>query len=394
MGTDFVFPAEFESHDALWMAWPRYENKKGRPTEPVHMQILEATSGRVAVDLLVPGEGKVRARLVAEGIAHDHVRFHSIPYNDVWLRDTGPIFLKGSEGSLKIADFGFNMWGYEDRSSVASQTEARVARRIAEAMGLETVASSLVSEGGDHEVNGRGTLLSVEAVERQRNPSLSLDEIEVELMRVLGQQEVIWLEAGVAEDDLTFKGKLPGGVFTAVATGGHVDEFARFADAHTVLLAEVTEEQRDNDPIAAVSFERLERSLEILENSSCQDGHPLNVVRVPVPDVILETMSASDAVFDYLQSLTYEDGTMIRSDEAIRVVAATSYLNFQVTNGLVLMPVYWEPGMPDAVRQKDEHARRVLAEAFPDREVVPIHALNANLGGGGIHCMIQPQPAV
>ncbi len=156
----------------------------------------------------------------------------------------------------------------------------------------------------------------------------------------------------------------------------------------------MTEEQRDNDPIAAVSFERLERSLEILENSSCQDGHPLNVVRVPVPDVILETMSASDAVFDYLQSLTYEDGTMIRSDEAIRVVAATSYLNFQVTNGLVLMPVYWEPGMPDAVRQKDEHARRVLAEAFPDREVVPIHALNANLGGGGIHCMIQPQPAV
>ena len=389
-----MFPAEFELHDSIWMAWPRYENKKGRPTDPVHMQILKATSGHVAVDLLVVSEGEVRALLDAAGIAYNHVRFHSIPYDDVWLRDTGPIFLKGSKGSLKIADFRFSMWGYEGRSPRFLHTEAGVVSHIAESMDLEIIKSSLVSEGGNHEVNGRGTMLSVRAVEQQRNPGVSLEEIESELRRVLGQEKVIWLESGVAEDGLTFKGKLPGGIFSTIATGGHVDQFARFINSSTVLLAEVSVKQRDTNAIAAISFERLERSRDILERSTCQDSGPLDVVRIPVPELIVETVRAGDDVFDCLQSLNYEDGTVIGVEEEIQVVAASSYLNFQITNGLVLMPVYWKPGMPDTLLQTDQHAQQILAEAFPNRDVVPIDVLNANLGGGGLHCMIQPQPAV
>jgi agmatine deiminase len=105
-------------------------------------------------------------------------------------------------------------------------------------------------------------------------------------------------------------------------------------------------------------------------------------------------MEAGDGVFDYIQPLEYENGTVIDPNDRITVVAATSYLNFHITNGLVLMQSYWEPGRPESLKATDSEAQRILGEVFPDRKIVPIHALNVNLGGGGIHCILQQQPAV
>jgi agmatine deiminase len=393
----FVFPAEFEPQESIWMAWPTYENKRGRPTEPVHMEIIRVTEGHVKIDLLAQDESEIseiRTLFEESGVPHSHVRFHAIPHADIWMRDMGPIFLRGNRGSLKIADFKFNIWGYEAPDSEASKQEERIDRVIAAELGLPTVESKLISEGGNRELNGKGTMMIVEAVARQRNPAWSNEEIERELMRVLGQKKVLWLKEGMAEDELTFRGPLPGGVFTVITTGGHIDELARFADPHTILLAEVTKEEAERDPIAAISRERLETNYEILKRATDQDGEPFRIIRMPVPVSIFETMQAGDGVFDYIQPLEYEDGTVIEPDEQVKVVAAASYLNFHITNGLVLMQAYWEPGRPESLKLTDRDAQRILGEVFPDREVVPIHALNVNLGGGGIHCILQQQPAI
>ncbi len=393
----FVFPAEFEPQESIWMAWPTYENKRGRPTEPVQMEIIRVTAGHVKIDLLAQNEAEIeetRSLFEDSGVPHQHVRFHAIPHADIWMRDMGPIFLRGNHGNLKIADFKFNVWGYEDPGSEGSRQEERIDRVIAAELGLPTVESDLISEGGNREFNGKGTMMIVEAVARQRNPTWSNEEIERELKRVLGQTKVIWLKEGLAEDQLTFKGPLPGEVFTVITTGGHIDELARFADAHTILLAEVTQEEADRDPIAAISHERLETNYAILKQATDQDGKPFRIVRMPVPASIFETMQSGDGVFDYIQPLEYEDGTVIDPDEQIKVVAATSYLNFHLTNGLVLMQSYWEPGRPESLKTTDREAQRILGEVFPDREIVPIYALNVNLGGGGIHCILQQQPAV
>ncbi len=391
----FRFPAEFEPHRALWMAWPTYENKRGLPTEPLQLEIIRAAAGRVAVELLVQDEAEgaaVRERLASESVPDAHVTIRAVPHGDIWMRDMGPIFLQGDRGGLRIADFGFNMWGYESPDSPASRLEEAVDRQVAEALGLDLVASTLISEGGAREFNGAGTMIVVEAVERQRNPDWSLEAMDAEFRRVLGVDKVIWLAEGMAEDELTFRGQLPGGVFTVITTGGHVDEFARFADPNTILLAEVSAEERAADPIAAISGGRLDESLRRLEAATDQDGNPFRIVRVPVPDSLFDTMRAGDGVFDYIQPLEYEDGSGIDPDEEIRVIAAASYLNFQVTNGLVLAQKYWKPGLPESLRQKDAEALAILAESFPGREILPLDAMAVNLGGGGIHCILQQEP--
>lgn len=395
LGESFVFPAEFEPQRALWMAWPTYENKRGLPTEPLLTEIVRAAEGRVAIELLAQDDAEaetIRARFAREEVPDGHVAIRSVPHGDIWVRDMGPIFLRGDRGGLRIADFGFNMWGYESPGSENSRLEEAVDRRVAGLLGYEIVKSPLISEGGSREFNGRGVMLVVEAVERQRNPDWTLEAMDREFRRVLGVTKVIWLAEGMAEDELTFRGRLPGGVYTVITTGGHVDEFARFADPETILLAEVTEEEALADPIAAISRERLEESFRRLRAATDQDGRPFRIVRVPVPDSIFATMRRGDGVFDYIQPLEYEDGSRIEPDDEITVIAAASYLNFQVTNGLVLAQKYWKPGGPESLRRKDERALSILREAFPGREVLPLDAMAVNLGGGGIHCILQQEP--
>ena len=391
----FVFPAEFEPHRALWMAWPTYENKRGLSTEPLLIDIIRATEGRVAIELLAQDDAeadRIRERFRQEEVPDGHVAIHAVPHGDIWMRDMGPIFLRGDRGGLRVVDFGFNMWGYESPDSPNSRLEEAVDRHVADLLGLEVVKSALISEGGSREFNGKGVMLAVEAVELQRNPGWTFEAMEEEFRRTLGISKVIWLAEGMAEDELTFRGRLPGGVYTVITTGGHVDEFARFADPETILLAEVTEEERRTDPIAAISHERLEESFRRLSAATDQDGNPFRIVRVPAPDSLFETMRAGDGVFDYIQPLEYEDGSTIAPDDAIKVVAAASYLNFQVTNGLVLAQKYWKPGMPESLREKDERALAILREVFPGREVLPLDAMAVNLGGGGIHCILQQEP--
>ena len=395
VGEAFVFPAEFEPHRALWMAWPTYENKRGLPTEPLLIEIIRAAEGRVAIELLAQDDdeaGAIRDRFRREGVSEGHVTVHSVPHGDVWMRDMGPIFLRGDRGGLRIADFGFNMWGYESPESANSRLEEAVDRHIAELLDLDIEKSSLISEGGSREFNGRGVMIAVEAVELQRNPGWTLEATAEEFRRVLGVAKVIWLAEGMAEDELTFRGRLPGDVYTVITTGGHVDEFARFADPETILLAEITEEERRTDPIAAISHERLEESFRRLRAATDQDGNPFRIVRMPVPDSLFDTMRKGDGVFDYIQPLDYEDGSRIDPEGEIRVIAAASYLNFQITNGLVLAQKYWKPGMPESVRAKDERALAILAEVFPGREVLALDAIAVNLGGGGIHCILQQEP--
>ena len=115
--------------------------------------------------------------------------------------------------------------------------EEQVDRLIARELNIEIIRSSLISEGGNHEFNGKGTMLLTEAVEMHRNPHLTRLEIENEFKRVFNLKKIIWLPEGVADDELSFRGTLPGKVFTVITTGGHIDEYARFVDSSTILLA-------------------------------------------------------------------------------------------------------------------------------------------------------------
>ena len=289
--------------------------------------------------------------------------YGSNPYRN--LRDPGPVFLKSNKGNLMIADMKWNFYG--DTSSNSRRAAKRidtVDQYVATKLNLPIRTSTMVSEGGAREFNGKGTMMVVEYTEMHRNKGWRRDSIEKELLRMFGQKKVIWLKQGLAEDD-------PGKTFTLasgkVSTTGcnHVDEFVRFASSNTVLLAEVTKEESLRDSIQKISFERLEANYQLLKAATDQDGKPFNIIRVPVPELIVGP-----------------DGG----------VFATSYLNFLITNGLILMSSYWKPGRPEIMKQKDEQARNILERAFPGRKIIAINVEHFNAGGGGIHCATQQQP--
>lgn len=387
----YHFPPEWENHQSIWMAWPVYDSMQGRPAHLAHLSIIENLSKHsIPTDLLVQDkeeEKYVKTLLLSHKIPLDLVRFHHIPHQDIWMRDMGPIFVKDDNKRLHVVDFDFNDWGYSQSSK-----DNVVDRSIAKELSLKTVFADMFSEGGAWDVNGKGVLITTEAVQFQRNPNKTKKQIKDIYEKTLGIKKIIWLNEGIPEDQLSFKGKLPGGVYTAITTGGHVDEFARFVSDDTILVGEVSEEDAKKDPISKLSRKILESTVEYLKKETDTSGKPFKIVRIPMPVPMFETMKKGDGTFDFLQTLQFEDGSVIKEDDSIKVILAASYMNYLVTNGLVLMPKYYKAGREKEIEEKDEIAKRVLEKIYPNRKVIQIDVENINIGGGGIHCITQQMP--
>ena len=328
-------PAEWGAHEACWLAWPSHPVEwpgpgvlEGARRAVAEMALALARGERVEM-LVLPGESEESARR-ALGSA---VRFHSIRFGDVWLRDTGPIFLRGDGGELVAACFGWNGWG----GKYLFADDERVSADIADAAGVRRLHVPMVLEGGAVESDGEGTLLTTRQclLSPSRNPGMSAADVERELGAALGARRVLWLERGLANDH----------------TDGHVDTLARFVAPGRVVCMEPS---GPGDPNKAALAE-VARDLARMRDA---EGRALEVVRIPSPG---------------------------RIETAAGELAAASYVNFLIGNRCVTVPIYGSPG--------DSEAVEVLGELFPGREVIPIDARAAVVGGGALHCMSREQPA-
>jgi agmatine deiminase len=258
----------------------------------------------------------------------------ALPLDDAWLRDTGPAFLVRDDGARAASAWHFNGWG---GSFGQFEQDAELARRLCEHLDLPLMRSGLRLEGGAISVDGEGTVLTTEscALHSNRNPGMTRLEVERELCHALGAKKVIWLPGELHEGD---------------CTDGHVDGLACFVRPGLVLMEALT------DPAS-------ERSAILRENRRALEG-------------------TTDASGRKLEVIEMEDAWQaeIRGGDF-----CISYVNFYLANGGVVMPAYDAPG--------DEPARRIVARAFPDREVVQVDVRNVAIGGGGIHCITQQQPA-
>jgi agmatine deiminase len=173
---------------------------------------------------------------------------------------------------------------------------------------------------------------------------------------------------------------------------GHVDEVARFASPNVILLAEVTKEEAQRSPIAAENRIRLEADYKVLKAATDQNGKPFTIIRVPAANIIYETMTPEDLTYQWLSFMTFDDGSVFPAPEPVEVIAATGYMNYVVTNGIVLVPKYYKFGMPLSILKKDLQVFQLFKSVFPGRMVVAIDPLAINLGGGGMHCITQQEP--
>ncbi len=395
---NFRQAAEYEPTEAVWLLYPQVTHKKSESITAVTLQIIQALAPYTKIKFVVPNdsiEALAKNILPANLLKSNTVTLLKFPYREFWARDFGPSFLVNDKGEKAMADFMFNTWGYNDTSSAEAKTDEKLDEAIANYYKIPIISTNIVTEGGDHEVNSKGTLLLVEAVEKHRNPGQTLDEIAKEFKRVLGVTKIIWLKQGVRDDDNSTFGKIEGPAkkmfYTVLTTNGHVDEFARFVNDSTILLAWVKPEDRTSG-VEIESQKRMEVNFNILKNATDQDGKPFKIIKVPMPYPVLNTLQPGDGVYDVLSQLTFTDGSKFPQGKTIDVIAAASYLNFLIANKVVLMAKYWQPGLSNEIKKRDEEAFNIIQNAFPDKKIISINTLAVNLGGGGMHCITINEP--
>jgi len=393
-------PAEFDVQEAIWLIWPATNHKEGESVEEVVLLIISALIDDI--DIVVTCKNKELLKQASETLKtrfgeQKRLKLLEIPSIEIWTRDMGPIFVETNQNTFAIADFNFNSWGYSDTLDINTKTEEMYDVRVAEYFNLPVVSSAMISEGGNREVNGKGTLITSEVVEIGRNPNMTKLQMEAEYKRLLGTKKVIWLKQGLVEDDHTFLGPITTSdgtkAYTVVTTNGHVDEFVRFVNDSTILLAQIDPSELD-DPIAFENNKRIEENYQILSKATDQDGKPFTIIRMPLPGTIYNTMNPGDYVYEIIKMLDYENGIKFPDGESVKVMAALSYLNFLITNKVIIGQTIWREGMPEELKLKDEKAAQILQASFPNRKVIMIDALAVNLGGGGIHCISMQQPAL
>ena len=373
----YRMPAEWEPHAATWLAWPHYRGDwpgKFEPIPWVYAEIIRNLVKHERVELIVNGAAAARqARRVLEraDVLSSNIRFHHWPTNRVWLRDSGCIFVTCGAGAHarenpaphRALKFRFNAWAkysnwrLDDKigclmAKVTPTPSAGSGRALtaksAVRMGhpqahhsphaIEPTSNGkrIVLEGGSIDVNGAGTILTTEecllSKVQERNPHMTRVHYEKAFADYLAAPHTIWLGRGIVGDD----------------THGHVDDLARFVSKDTVVtMVEPNSQDENHGPLRA--------NLRRLQAARDQDGRPLTIVEIPMPQPV---------VF-----------------EGRRLPA--SYANFYIANGVVLAPVF--------NRANDRVALNTLAELFPTREIIPIYSGDFIWGLGAMHCMTQQQ---
>jgi agmatine deiminase len=402
----FTMLPEWDSQKAVWLGWEKYEPYY-KPTADLIKVLLPHVKVRIVVphDSLIPG---LKKYLASQQIVPDSIVILTMKDNAFWMRDHGATYLSDGLHNFKVADFNWNVYGIEEwyRNCFDNNTDSvkkymnvsltdigKVDSIMASSENIPIVKTSVVMEGGSLEVNGKGTLILCEEVTMQRNPSSNKKELENEFKRVLGVKNIIWLKKGLA-DDSHIMNRITG-KYIGFGTGGHTDEFVRFADEHTILLAWVDESEKSKHPIYEMNYQRMKENLKILENSTDQDGQPFNIIKVPLPDLIFKKVVIKNAL-----NGDWDDGLLPRyfnkregfsvGDTLFRV-AACSYLNFLISNGCVILPNFQMHG---SSVEKEGKVKDIMKKCFPGREIVFINTLSVNYEGGGIHCITKQEPSL
>ncbi|ACY18823.1 agmatine deiminase family protein [Haliangium ochraceum] len=345
------WPAEWEAHAACWLAWPWDESEWGgdlvgpRRTVAAMAKAIADRDPRTGqrrgerVEMLVRSAedaAELRALLGDDAYSTGDsaiARLHVLPFGDIWLRDTGPVFVELG-GEQHAARFRWNGWG----GKYDFPDDHQVGDRIAELVGASVQRADWILEGGGIEGDGAGTLITTREclLAPTRNPELDRAAVEERLRAALGVRSIIWLDRGLANDH----------------TDGHVDNLARFVAPGRVVCMRAADAGDPNREVLADIAATLRAARDA-------QGRALELIELPSPG---------------------------RVDDKNGDPMPASYMNFYIGNSTVVVPVYGTAG--------DGPALDTLAELFPGRRVLGIDGRALLGGGGAFHCISREQPEV
>jgi agmatine deiminase len=335
-------PAEWAPHSAVWTAWPHDPEQWLEGLAAPQRALMQMVSAIVDLDgdhprgerveLVVRTADDEAAARALLGRAAAGVRFHRTRYGDVWLRDTGPIFV-AREGELSAARFRFDGWG----GKYLMDGDPELGAQVMAWTGVRGAAYDFVLEGGAIEVDGDGTVLTTKQclLGGARNPGLDQAALDARLRWALGVEQVVWLDRGLENDH----------------TDGHIDTLARFVAPGVVACMEPAAGDPNRDALVGIMAD--------LRAATSARGAKLEIVTVPSPGEVLD---------------------------ASGMLMPASYMNFYIANTTVVIPVYGVAA--------DDAAVAAIATLFPGRRAVALDGKAVVVGGGAFHCSTQQQPAV
>ncbi|MEV5974999.1 agmatine deiminase family protein [Streptomyces sp. NPDC051921] len=331
----FAVPIEDVRHTRTWMAFPDSTSIWGNKLSGVQADIalIARTIAKYEPVVMCANSGSAaRARSLCGSTV---TVISSVPVDDCWMRDTGPVFRTDGAGGLDAVGLNFNGWGNK-------QTHARdalVAERIAAYVGVPFTCADLVGEGGAIEQDGAGTLMATRSslVNSNRNPGMTERQIETAMCAAYGASKVIWFD-GVRNQDIT---------------DDHVDATSRFlAPGRAVVQMPLS---TDTDVYA----KDARRQYQVLSAATTATGAPMAVSKIQGPDYYRIRSTNRDFL--------------------------ASYANYYVCNGAVISGQFGDTSA-------DTAARATLARLYPDRVIEQLNIDRLGTGGGGIHCVTQQQP--
>ncbi len=331
----FRMPAEWEPHERTLLTWPtRAALWRGAFAEAKRefAAVVRAIADYEQVTVIAqPGDSAE----VRDHCGTSNIEVFTSAVDDSWIRDNGPLIVCGENGKRLGVDFVFNSWG---EKFTPYDSDAGLAARVLEHLGIERVAVDMVLEGGAITVDGDGTLITTAqcVLHSNRNPGLSQSAVEETLRAALGVQEVVMLPFGHLDDR---------------HTDGHVDGVCTFTAPGRVLAQVVA------DP-HSVNHEAMARNLRHLRDHPDARGRRIDVLGLD------------------LSSTFQMEG----------ITESVSYANFYIANGVVIVPT-------SGSTEEDEAALELLGAEFIGRDIRPVDGRVIAFGGGGPHCITMQVPA-
>lgn len=340
---NYRLPAEFEPQEAIWLSWPSNKESCPKTFHKLQDKFGEIASTisryeRVRINAPILSHMNIRLSIADNEGDLSQVDLYEHATNDVWCRDHGPIFIKHNEtGKVAVTDWKFNAWG----GKFPYDLDDTIPEKAANVLKMDRYTSDFVLEGGAIETNGKGLLLTTEAVllnpNRNGGKARSKAEVEKELKGMLGVTDIVWFKQGIEGDD----------------TDGHIDDLVRFVREDAVICMV---ESKESDP----NFRALKQIREQLDDVRTADGGKLEIIEIEMPNAI----EAKDWRLSRLPA---------------------SYANFLILNNAVMVPIFGQ-------KKKDAIAEDKIAECFPGREIISVTSKDLVMEGGALHCIAMHQP--
>lgn len=333
----YFFPSEEMPHEGTWLIWPHqftYGLKYRKEIEHIWMQITEVLHSGENIHIIAYDEKeqeRISKLLTDKGLNINKIDFVIEKSDDVWARDTGPIFVFDDLGKLFIADFAFNGWGKKAPYNYDNKIPSIIAKE--KSFPILSI-SDFVLEGGSIELDGNGTAMGCKSsiINKNRNPNMSIEQAENYIKQYFGISNFIWLDGVIGED----------------ITDAHIDGIARFFNEDILLTV-------SKDDFFELYEEILESDYNTLHKAVNANGTPYKIIELPLTS-------------KNVKGLDYKG----------------NYINYYVGNNTVLVPIYNDAN--------DNIAMNIIGGLYTNRKIVGIDVTSLYKYGGMLHCVTQQQP--